>query len=172
MQHYQKDKLCLWEPVRAVWERMRDRHGLNVYINDLDFSSSPLINPNYHDTGKFLLTQKAFWNEFQLFKPHGFEGRCTTASLGRNQEALEELRQVGYDSLSGRLQYSRSDSHSNVQRCFCDTCERSWLCAGWRCIRVGCVRVQILREEARLFTRTFITLYIIVLVLHVFVGEC
>ena len=77
------------------------------YINDLDFSSSPLINPNYHDTGKFLLTQKAFWNEFQLFKPHGFEGRCTTASLGRNQEVLEELRQVGYDSLSGRTESQR-----------------------------------------------------------------
>ena len=133
VQHYQKDKLCLWEPVRAVWERMRDRHASNVYINDLDFSSSPLINPNYHDTEKFLLTQKDFWNEFQLFEPHGFEGRCTTASLGRNQEALEELRQVGYDSLSGRLQYSRNDSHSNVQRCFCDTCERSWLCAGRMC---------------------------------------
>ena len=58
VQHYQKDKLCLWEPVRAVWERMRDRHASNVYINDLDFSSSPLINANYHDTEKFLLTQK------------------------------------------------------------------------------------------------------------------
>ena len=39
----------------------------------LDFFSSPLIDRNYHDAEKPLLTQKVLWNEFQLFELHGIE---------------------------------------------------------------------------------------------------
>ena len=97
--HHEKDSLCPWPRVHAVWLSLKDQYDLHVYINELKFDRHPLVTKHFHNVSMFLLTQPSFWEIFEEYSPDNFVLRCYARNLGNYHETLEEHREVGQDNM-------------------------------------------------------------------------